>query len=272
MSHPYLDSPTPLAFAHRGGARENPENSLRAFRHAVDLGYRYIETDVRATADAIPVIFHDERLNRVTDRVGRVRDLPFSEVRKARVGDAERIHSLAEILEMFPTTRFNIDIKEDNAVGPVLDVLSRGDHLDRVCIAAFSWGRLRAVRAELGERVCTSLAPQEVTALVSQARFGRLSVASRFAYPKGPVAVQVPRRSGRVPIITPAFLETASARGWPVHVWTIDDPADMVELLDAGVQGIITDRPTVLKQVMSDREKRNVRDVSDASQGLAPEG
>lgn len=270
MTHPYLDSPTPLGLAHRGGGRENPENSLRAFHHAVDLGFDYIETDVRATADGVPVIFHDERLNRVTDRVGRVRDLPFSEVRKARVGDAERIHSLAEILESFPTTRFNIDIKEDNAVGPTLDVLA--GHLDRVCVAAFSWGRLRAVRSRFGDEVCTSLAPQEVAALVSQARFGRLSVASRFAYPTGPVAVQVPRRSGKVPVVTSAFIDVAAVRGWPVHVWTVDDPYEMQFLLDLGVQGIISDRPTVLKWVLSDRVKRNVRDVSDASRRLAPGG
>jgi glycerophosphoryl diester phosphodiesterase len=270
MTHPYLASPTPLALAHRGGARENPENSLRAFRHAVDLGFTYIETDVRATADGVPVVFHDERLNRVTDRVGRVRDLPFDEVKKAQVGDAERIHSLAEILEILPETRFNIDIKEDNAVGPTLDVLA--DHLDRVCVAAFSWRRLRTVRAAFGDRVCTSLAPQEVAALVSRARFGRLSVASQFAFPEGPIAVQVPRRSGRVPIITPAFVAAAAERGWPVHAWTIDDPDVMDLLLDMGVQGIVTDRPSVLKHVMSGRAKRNVRAVSDAHPGLAPEG
>lgn len=269
MTHPYLDSPTPLALAHRGGARENPENSLRAFRHAVNLGYTYIETDVRATADGVPVVFHDERLNRVTDRVGRVRDLPFDEVKKARVGDAERIHSLAEILEIFPNTRFNIDIKEDNAVAPTLEVLS--GHLDRVCVAAFSWSRLRAVRATYGDRVCTSAAPQEVAALVSRARFGRLSVASRFVLPEGPIAVQVPRRSGRVPVITPAFLRVAAEQGWPVHAWTIDDPHEMSLLLDMGVEGIVTDRPSVLKQVMSGRAKRNVRDVSDAPPGVAPE-
>jgi glycerophosphoryl diester phosphodiesterase len=111
--------------AHRGGARESPENSLRAFRHAVSLGYQYIETDIRATADGVPVVFHDESLQRVTDRTGRVRDLPFSEVRTARIGDAEPVHSLQEVLDHFPGIRFNIDIKEDNAVVPVLRLLRR---------------------------------------------------------------------------------------------------------------------------------------------------
>ena len=145
MTHPYLAGPAPLAMAHRGGAREAPENSLRAFRNAVRLGYTHIETDIRATADGVPVVFHDESLQRVTDRVGRIRDLPFAEVKKAHIGNAERVHSLQEVLDHFPGTHFNIDIKEDNAVRPVIDLLARGDHLDRVCVASFSRTRVHAV-------------------------------------------------------------------------------------------------------------------------------
>lgn len=263
MSHPYLTAPGPIGFAHRGGAREAPENSLTAFRRSVGLGFTHIETDVRATADGVPVVFHDERLNRVTDRVGRVRDLPFSEVAKARVGRTDRVHSLTEILELFPDTRFNIDIKEDNAVAPTIEVLRAHDALDRVCIASFSWGRLRSVRTAFGDAVCTALAPQEVAALVSRARIGPLSVGSRFALPTGPIAVQVPRRSGRFTVITPAFIRLAQSRGWPIHVWTVDDPHEMHDLLDMGVDGIITDRPSVLKQVLSHRAKGNVSASSD---------
>lgn len=271
MTHPYLDSPTPLALAHRGGAAEAPENSLTAFRKAVGLGFKYIETDVRATADGVPVVFHDERLDRVTDRVGRIRDLPFAEVSQARVGPSDQVTSLADVLEAFPDTRFNVDIKEDNALAPMLDLLTRGNHFDRVCIASFSWSRLRAVRAAFGDRVCTALAPQEVAALVSRARLGRLTPGTRFIFPGGPIAVQVPPRTARLTIITPGFLRAAHARGWPVHAWTIDDAAQMQELLDMGVQGIVTDRPTVLKQVLSRRAQDNVRGVSDTGGGLAPE-
>jgi glycerophosphoryl diester phosphodiesterase len=265
VTHPYLDHPSPVALAHRGGAREAPENSLRAFRRAVGLGFEYIETDVRATADGVVVVFHDERLNRVTDRVGRIRDLPFAEVRKAHIGNAERVHSLAEILELFPNTRFNIDIKEDNAVEPVMQVLAAGDHLQRMCVASFSWARLRAVRAAFGDRVCTSLAPPEVAALVSRSRLGRLSVASGALLPDGPVCVQVPRRSSRVPIITPSFLRAAHDRGWPVHVLTIDDPFEMEGLLRSGVDGIITDRPSVLRQVLRDRVRRAAQQRDDTT-------
>jgi glycerophosphoryl diester phosphodiesterase len=249
VTHPYLQAAPPVAFAHRGGAHEAPENSLRAFRQAVALGFEYIETDVRVTADGVPVIFHDASLQRVTDRSGRIRALSFAQVSKARIGDAERVHSLQEVLEHFPTIRFNIDIKEDRAVAPVLDVLSRGDYLDRVCVASFSWRRLRAVRARFGQAVCTSLAPPEVAALVSRTRLGRAA----FPLPKGPVCVQVPTRAAGIRIVTPAFVRFAHDRGWPVHVWTVNDAAEMHGLLDQGVQGIITDRPSVLRRVIEQR-------------------
>lgn len=271
VTHPYLAAAPPVAFAHRGGAREAPENSLRAFRRAVSLGFEYIETDIRATADGIPVVFHDESLQRVTNRVGRIRDLPFSEVKKAHIGNAERVHSLKEVLDLFPHIRFNIDLKEDNVVIPILDLLSESDYLARVCVASFSWARLRAVRARFGEAVCTSLAPQEVSALVSRSRLGRVSFPSLLAFPKGPACVQVPRHASRVPIITAALVRHAHERGWPVHAWTINDPAQMNALLDMGVDGIVTDRPSVLRQVMDARLRRNVRDVSNATARRAPE-
>lgn len=264
VTHPYLSAPRPIGMAHRGGAREAPENSLRAFRKAVSLGYDYIETDIRATADGVPVVFHDETLQRVTDRVGRIRDLPFKEVKKAHIGNAERIHSLKEVLEHFPQTRFNIDIKEDNALEPVLKLLAASDYLDRVCVASFSWSRLRAVREAFGPAVCTSLAPPEVAALVTRSRFGALSAASRFVFPKGPVCVQVPRRSSGVPIVTARFTRMAHSMDWPVFVWTIDDPAEMNSLLDGGVDGIITDRPSVLKQVIEARSRRSAGNAGNA--------
>ncbi len=253
MTHPFLDVPSPVAFAHRGGAREAPENSLRAFRNAVSLGFDHIETDIRATADGVPVVFHDASLQRVTDRVGRIRDLPFNEVKKAHIGNAERVHSLAEVLDHFPGIRFNIDIKEDNAVQPVIDLLSDADHLDRICVASFSWRRLRAVRSAFGAAVCTSLAPQEVAALVSRSRLGRASIASRFVFPATPACVQIPRRASGMTIVTPNLIRQAHLRGWPVHVWTVDDPGQMNDLLDLGVDGIVTDRPSVLRQVLAAR-------------------
>jgi glycerophosphoryl diester phosphodiesterase len=255
VTHPYLDVDTPLGLAHRGGAREAPENSVRAFRHAVSLGYQYIETDVRATADGVPVVFHDESLDRVTDRVGRIRDLPWSQVRKAHIGNAERVHSLQEVLDHFPGIRFNVDIKEDNAVVPVLELMRRDDHLDRVCIASFSRNRLLAVREAFGDAVCTSMAPSEIAALVGRSRLGRAFVGSRFVLPRGPLCVQVPPRTTRVTVVTAALLDEAHSRGWPVHVWTIDSADQMHDLFDMGVDGIMTDRPSILASVLDQRKR-----------------
>lgn len=255
VSHPYLNVDTPLGLAHRGGAGEAPENSLRAFRNAVSLGYRYIETDIRATADGVPVVFHDETLQRVTDRVGRIRDLTFSEVKKARIGDAERVHSLQEVLDHFPGIRFNIDIKEDNAVVPVMRLLRREDHLERVCVASFSRNRLLAVREVFGESVCTGLAPSEIAALVGHSRVGRALSVSGRVLPRGSACVQVPPHTTRVRIVTEPFIEAAHARGWPVHVWTIDSPVQMHSLFDLGVDGIMTDRPSVLRSVLDQRKQ-----------------
>jgi glycerophosphoryl diester phosphodiesterase len=113
--------------------------------------------------------------------------------------------------------------------------------------------------------VCTALAPPEVAALVTRSRLGPLSMASRVLLPQGPICVQVPRRSSRVPIVTPAFLRAAHDRGWPVHVWTIDDPFEMTALLDAGVDGIVSDRPSVLRQVLRDRARRSAAQRDDTT-------
>lgn len=250
MTHPYLDHDRPIGLAHRGGAREFPENSLTAFQGCLDLGISHIETDVRATVDGVPVIFHDETLERVTDRVGRVRDLPFNEVGRARIGGADPVASLESVLGMFPQMQFNLDIKEDNAVEPTLDVLERTRSLDRVGVAAFSLARLRRVRQRFGNRVCTALAPQEVAVLLGRSRLPRMPVPRGLGDPTGPICVQIPPRAGRLTLVEPGLIRAAHDRGWPVHVWTVDDPAAMRALLAMGVDGLISDRPTILRQVL----------------------
>lgn len=122
--HPYLDLPTPHAIAHRGGASEAPENTIAAFRKALSAGYPFLETDTHATADGVLVAFHDDRLDRVTDREGTIAELPYAEVAKARVGD-QPIPRLEELLEEFPGHRFNIDPKSDAAASHLSAVLRR---------------------------------------------------------------------------------------------------------------------------------------------------
>jgi glycerophosphoryl diester phosphodiesterase len=242
----FLDHPGPLAFAHRGGAGDWPENTMPAFEGAVALGYRYVETDVHVTADGVLVAFHDERLDRVTDRTGLIRELPWAEVRAARVAGSEPIPLFEDILGTWPQVRVNVDAKHDSAVEPLAAALERTDSVERVCVGSFSDARLGRIRALVGPRLCTSLGPRGVAKLR----------AVSMGLPRGrfPAAcVQVPPSTRGVPLVDQRFVAASHRLGLQVHVWTIDEAHEMHRLLDLGVDGIMTDRPAVLRDVLAAR-------------------
>ena len=245
--HPYLDVDGPIAFAHRGGAGSFPENTLRAFRHAVSLGFSHIETDVHATADGVAVAFHDDSLDRVTDGRGVVGDLPWDQVRRALVAGTDRILRLDELLEALPDTRVNLDPKSDAAVEPMVETLRRLDAVERVCVCSFSDRRTRRVRDMLGPSLCVGAGPRGVARLMAAAAGVPAGGALDFH------AAQVPVRSRGLTLVRPSMVAAAHRRGIEVHVWTIDDPAEMNRLLDLGVDGIMTDEPEALRRVMIDR-------------------
>lgn len=255
MRHPYLDHPGVLAFAHRGGAGGGPENTLAAFGRAVSLGYRYLETDVHATRDGVLVAFHDDTLDRLTDCRGAVTDLPWREVRRARIGGTEPIPLLADLLAAFPGARFSIDAKSPGAAGPLLAAIRSTGAWDRVCVASFSERRLRAVRAAAGPRLATSLGTRGVLGLQLRSLSGPVP-ADRLlgmAVHRRAVVVQVPERSSGVRVVDPAFVRAAHRLGLQVHVWTVNRADAMNRLLDLGVDGIMTDRLEVLREVLSGR-------------------
>jgi glycerophosphoryl diester phosphodiesterase len=248
-THPYLDWPGPIAFAHRGGNSEHPENTLPAFEHAVSLGYRYLETDVHLTADGVLVAFHDPDLSRTCNRPGNLVDLSWSEVSEALVDGREPIPLMADLLETFPSTRFNIDCKSDEAIPVLLDLLRERKAVDRVCVGSFSHKRLRTLRQRGGTNLLTCLSPREVASVRLTRRLA--GAAPRIA--------QVPLQAGgstkgtRVTIVNERFVNDAHRLGIPVHVWTINDPPEMRRLLDLGVDGIMTDQPEVLRDVLMER-------------------
>jgi glycerophosphoryl diester phosphodiesterase len=246
---PFLDAPPPLAFAHRGYAPDGCENSMAAFQRAVDLGYTYLETDVRVTSDGVALAFHDSVLDRVTDGHGRVADLPWAQVRKARIRGTEPILLLADLLAAWPHTRINIDVKAAATIGPAIDAIRRTGSMDRVCVAAFSQSRVTAVRRTLGPDVCTALTPREALRL----RMGRTS--PRSSRPNRGQCAQVPDRVGRVRLVDARYLAAAHSRGLQVHVWTVNDRAEMTRLLDLGVDGIMTDAAEVLRDVLIERDQ-----------------
>ena len=244
----FLDHPGPLAFAHRGahGPGLPPENTMAAFRAAVDLGYEYLETDVHVTADGVLVAFHDDRLDRVTDRAGVIAELPWAEVRRSRVGGSEPVPLLADILEEFPDIRINIDPKHDAAVQPLVHAIRTFGAVDRVCVGSFSDVRIAQARALLGPRLCTSLGPRATTRLAAASRgLGR----PRFAAG----AAQVPTTVRGRELVGPRFVAAAHAAGLHVHVWTVDSPDEMHRLLDLGVDGLLTDRAALLLEILAER-------------------
>jgi len=243
----FLDHPGPLAFAHRGGAGVHPENTWVAFSHAVELGYRYLETDVRCTSDGVVVAFHDATLDRVTDRSGAISRMRWEEVRRARVAGEHEPVRLDELLDAFPDIRINIDPKEDVVVEPLARVIERTRSIDRVCIASFSDARQARMQKLLGPRLCVAGGPR-VVARLRIASSGRRGTA-RFL-PRQAPCVQVPVRLRRVAVLDERFLAAAHGIGTGVHAWTIDDPVEMERLLDLGVDGIMTDQPAVLRDVL----------------------
>ena len=259
--HPFLDQPPPLAIAHRGGAEEAPQNTLEAFGAAIALGYRYFETDAHVTRDGVLVAFHDPRLDDVTDRTGVIAALTIAEVEAADAGHVfspddgrsfpfrgrgQRVPRLEELLMRWPSARFNIDPKDDACVEPLAALIERLGAWDRVAFGAFSDRRLRRVRALSGGRACTSMGPRAVAAARAAVLSGRMPR-------QGADCVQVPLRSGPIPIVTARFVEAAHRAGLPVHVWTVDDEPTMHHLLDLGVDGIMTDRPRLLRDVLAAR-------------------
>lgn len=251
--YPYFDTRF-AAFAHRGGATYGPnaghENTVAAFRTAVDMGYRYLETDVHATRDGVLLAFHDERLDRVTDGLGLIGDLTAADVARVRVGGTEPVPELDQLFEEFPQARFNIDIKSAAAIEPLVRCIEWHRAHDRVCVGSFGVDRIRAFRRLMGRRVATTVSAAGTAynayAPVLPRLFNSPGVALQL-----PTTHEVGGRSVRT--LTPRLLRNAHATGKVVHVWTIDDASTMEELVDQGVDGIFTDRIDVLKDVLSRR-------------------
>lgn len=276
--HPFLDRHGPIGFAHRGGADNAPENTLAAFDVAVALGYVYLETDVHLTRDGVLVAFHDAHLDRVTDGSGAIAELDIDAVEAADAGyaftpDGGRSHPfrgrgirvprLEDLLECWPQVRVNIDPKSDASVVPLGALLDRLEAWDRVCMGSFSDRRLRRIRELSGRRACTSMGPHAVALARAAAAVGR--VPRQHAD-----CVQVPLRHGRIAVVTARFLRAAHRAGLPVHVWTIDDAATMHALLDLGVDGIMTDRPGLLRDVFAERGLSLGGRAPDQDEGRAP--
>lgn len=297
-SHPGPLHHAPLAFAHRG-ADPQRENTLAAFRYAVELGYRYLEIDVRTSADGKLVIFHDETLDRITDGTGPLSGKTWEELSQLRVlgaavgGPARRTAAgeytdtrhessprrianpasdaageeqvaaesagaageplmlFEEALATFPQVYFNVDLKDAEAVEPFAELVEAYDAHDRVLAASFNDARQRGLRALLSRPIATS-GGWVSTALI--VLLGPLGIIRRLGRRLTQIdCVQVPIQQGRIRVVTEKFIERCHRAGLQVHVWVVDDPDQMHQLLDMGVDGLMTDDARALAEVMQQR-------------------
>ena len=247
MSHPFLEYPTVLAFAHRGDQSNGPENTLSAFQGAVNLGFQYLETDVHATSDGKLVAFHDEHLDRVSNATGLITETRYEIIKQIKIGLSEKIPLLEDLLGYFPNTRFNIDPKSSNALDPLIEVIKKTNSANRICIGSFSDQHLIKIRHALPE-VCTSMGPREVFA----ARVINLNLFNKRMKAD---CIQIPHYWRGIRLVNEKFIKKIKSLDLQIHVWTINSVSEMNQLLDMGVDGIMSDNLLLLKCTLINRGK-----------------
>jgi glycerophosphoryl diester phosphodiesterase len=265
--YPALRGPLPLSFAHRGGAGLWPENTLEAFRGAIGLGCSHLETDLRVTRDGVIVTMHDARIERTTDGSGDVSAYTFAELQRFDAGyrfspdgtsfpwrgKGLTVPRLSDLLEAAQGVCFNVEIKER---GPhdlprlLLSFIERHGIGDRIIVAAERHELGRDFRRLSGGRIPTSASRRECLEfwLASRARLTRF-------LPLPYQALQVPVRAGNVTLVTRQLLDAAHCAGLAVHVWTIDETAEIFRLLDLGVDGLMSDYPDRLRSAVLQRSE-----------------
>jgi glycerophosphoryl diester phosphodiesterase len=248
--HPYLSGPVPIALAHRGGGNREYENTWRAFTEAVELGYTYIETDAQVTRDGQVVLFHDDDLTRLTGWSRKISELSYVELCQEKIGGSETIPLMVDVLERWPQVKLNVDLKSDAVVAPFAKIITELKAMPRVCIASFSDQRIRRAAGLVGPDTCLSAGKSSVARLLALSRLPS-GMLKRFG--RQPDVVQVPLKSSGVSIVTERFVNYVHSRGIAIHVWTINDPAEMTAVLDLGVDGVVSDETRQLRSVLQGR-------------------
>lgn len=249
----------PIVLAHRGGADEYPENSVQAFEGMRAQGFNYIETDAQATSDGVLILIHDPLLDRTTNGSGEISQVSWAEVSQLRDESGHAPMTVKAALDGFPDIDFNIDAKVDGTVEPMIELLRGSDYLDQVLVAAFSEKRLRRIRTAV-PGVATSLGTSGVARLVLASILPSfLSDLVMKAVPgpsDGAACVQMPMNFRGVRILSKKLIDIAHGHGLAVHIWTINEVKDMIEILDMGADGIITDRPSLARELIENRDKQ----------------
>ena len=256
----YFEHERPIRLAHRGSRILWPENTWHAFDGAVhDLGYRYVETDIQVTADGVVVVFHDETLERCTNGVGKVAEWRWEDLRHLDAayhfspdgesyplrGSGIGVSRLDDTFDRYPNLCLNIDLKADGSEWAVAEVVRKMKREDTVLIGSFSDKRIAKFRRITKGRVATSAGPRDSIAMYAASRFGRGMPARVDAY-------QLPYKSKGFAVDN-RLIDAVHRAGKHIHLWTVNERHEMEKFLDLGVDGIITDRPDILNEVMDDR-------------------
>lgn len=261
-NHPFFANQSgPLVIAHQGGDGLWPSNTMVAFKGAAELGVDVLEMDIHSTADNVLVVMHDTTVDRTTEGTGELRQMTLAELKELDAGydwpyEEEADHpfrgqgitapTLEEVLTAFPEMPMNIEIKqaEPPIVAPFCQMLRQYNRTDKTLVASFNGEVLHEFRRECPE-VATSAFEGEVRP------FFILNTLFLGAVYQAPAeAFQVPEYSGNLHVVTRRFVDTAHTHNMDVHVWTVDEEEDMRRLLALGVDGLITDRPDRLMQVL----------------------
>ena len=264
MRHPYFDLPTPIVIGHRGAAGEAPENTLESFRRGVADGAAILETDLHATRDGALVLLHDDDVARTTEGSGTVAELTLAQLQRLDAGHrfvAEggfpwrgrglRIPTLEQAFASLPGRRFNIEIKEEApGVGErTLETIARAGRESLTLLAA----EKDAIMASLREAVERTDIRVAISACVGDVLRCVRAALDGSAPPRDVMALQIPAEFGGRALVTPELLAFAHAHEIQVHVWTINEPAQMHALFDLGVDGIISDHPARVRDVVKQR-------------------
>ncbi|MFX0106688.1 MAG: glycerophosphodiester phosphodiesterase [Candidatus Hodarchaeota archaeon] len=265
MSARIFQMDRPLIMGHRGHQREAPENTMLSMKLALSVGVDFLESDVRMTKDRELVLFHDDSLIRTTGQQGRVKDYSLDELRQIDLGytfstdgstypfrsKGHSIVTLREAFDAFPTARFNLDIKDSDSNAPELlaKILREKEKQKSVIIASFIPSQLEKFR-KLEPSVATSANPKEVRNFLFGVKLRMIDTLSGTRQYK---ALQVPIKSGIIRVISKRFIDEAHKRNIAIHVWTINDRSTMEYLIDMEVDGIFTDEPSLMREVLVDR-------------------
>lgn len=250
MRYPYFETPGPLGFAHRGFSLDGFENTMKAFRAAAALGFGYVETDVRTTRDGVLLAIHDASLDRVAGSGGPVGSRSNRQIREARVGGSEPVPTFEELLTQLPGARLNVDVKDAAGSAELARLLEKHQAHDRVLVTSFSDRRRLAALRRLSRPVASSAGAVFTALTVLLAPLGLAGMLARLGHYQ---CLQVPERQGPLAVVTPSFLRRCHRAGLQVHVWTVNEPADMERLLDMGVDGLVSDRADLLAGILDRR-------------------